>query len=480
MEKISDTPGIETDSSVNKVIEGHYCIGCGVCAAVEGSNCQIKMNVKGQYEAHTPYKDSASDTLTGLVCPFSERARSEDEIVLSLFSPEAVYHSQIGYYLNCFAGYVSEGKFRELGSSGGVAKWVLHELLLRDKVDAIVHVTPNLSPEGEEVLYRYTVCDTPNEVLNGSKSVYYPVELSEALTHIWNNDARYAVTGVPCFIKAIRLLSMKEPAFKERILYTIGLICGHLKSKAYAEMIGWQLGVPPGKLTYIDFRKKIPGKKANQKGVEVKTGLSIFPRGPEVVQNLFGADYSHGFFQYHACNFCDDVVAETADISVGDAWLPEYIPDGQGTSLVIVRQKEVARLIENAICEKRLVLNPLSPERVVESQAGGFRQRREGLAYRLNLMERNRRWYPPKRVKPKSFHINRKRKQIYDLRMKMTSRSHELFKEAKKAGEFKIFQDGMQALIDEYGRLYRPTFGYRIKRAFLRRSHRWLGWPKKF
>ncbi|TRZ89559.1 MAG: coenzyme F420 hydrogenase [Methanosarcinales archaeon] len=462
-----------------KVLAGEYCIGCGVCTAVEGSPFQIRMNRKGQYEVYIAQEGAQEDFRPVSVCPFSEQTINEDQIGRFLFAPQAVYHNHIGYYLTTYAGYVAEGKFRELGSSGGVAKWILYELLRRDKVDAVIQVTPNLSADKDGILYKYSVSNTLDDVLNGSKSAYYPVEMSEVLAHIRKHPGRYVITGVPCFVKAIRLLSVAEPIFKERIVYTVGLVCGHLKSKSYAEMIGWQLGVPPGELTYIDFRKKIPGKRANQKGVEVKTKLPLALKGPDIVQNLFGTNYNHGFFQYHACNFCDDVVGETADISVGDAWLPEYLNDGQGTSVVVIRQAEIARLVEGAIHEKRLAFQPLSPERVVESQAGGFRQRREGLAYRLQLMEKEQQWYPPKRVKAGSRHLNVKRKKIYQLRMQMTSRSHELFEQAKKAGQFKIFQEGMQLLLDQYQRLYRPTVSHRIQRAILRRTHRWLGWPKQ-
>lgn len=40
---------------------------------------------------------------------------------------------------------------------------------------------------------------------------------------------------------------------------------------------------------------------------------------------------------YKACDFCDDVFAETADIALGDAWLPEYVQDGNGTNVVVTR-----------------------------------------------------------------------------------------------------------------------------------------------
>ena len=142
-------------------------------------------------------------------------------------------------------------------------------------------------------------------------------------------------------------------------------------------MIAWQFGVAPGKLAHIDFRKKLPGARANEKGVAVESmDVETDDADPDIVQNLFGTNYNHGFFQYNACNFCDDVVGETADISVGDAWLEEYLEDGAGTNVVVVRDPVIHQLIEKAIDERRLHFEKVSADKVAESQAGGFRQRR--------------------------------------------------------------------------------------------------------
>ena len=45
---------------------------------------------------------------------------------------------------------------------------------------------------------------------------------------------------------------------------------------------------------------------------------------------FYGTHWGYNFFRYSACDACDDVFAETADISVGDAWLDGYIDDPMG------------------------------------------------------------------------------------------------------------------------------------------------------
>jgi hypothetical protein len=243
-----------------------------------------------------------------------------------------------------------------------------------------------------------------------------------------------------------------------------------MKSNRYADMIAWQMGVSPGKLTGIDFRVKVPGATAKQKGVIARGRHSKTDNSDVIiVQELFGTDYNHGLFQYKACDYCDDVVAELADLSIGDAWLPEYIPDGGGTSLIIIRDPLLHELIKYAHEDGRIRLEDLSTGQAIASQAGGFRQRREGLAYRLYLADRTGSWRPSKRIKPSAYHFNNYRRRIYEFRVRMTECSYQAFEEALAAGDFATFQQRMEPLIEKYQALYRPTFWMRVLKGIKRR-----------
>src|SRR3546814_3374610 len=77
----------------------------------------------------------------------------------------------------------------------------------------------------------------------------------------------------------------------------------------------------------VEFRLKNPARPANwyTAQLSLKDGNSLSKDWWHLVDGDWGA----GFFQNSACNFCDDVVAETADISFGDAWLEPYSSDGR-------------------------------------------------------------------------------------------------------------------------------------------------------
>ena len=371
----------ELEQLATTVVQGGYCIGCGACTAVAHSPVRMELDTFGQFQAQWSAQVSPTQQQAAVarVCPFSEVSLDEDSLARELFPADAPYHPRIGYHLGTFAGHVAEAEFRSLGSSGGVGRWIGCELLRRGRVDAVVHVQSREPTADDLLLFRYTVAREPDEVKTGAKSAYYPVEMSQVLAHLQSQPGRYAITGVPCFIKALRLLARQNPVVRERVRYTIGLICGHLKSTAYADMLAWQAGVPPGQLTSIDFRGKLPGTRANEKGVCIRGRSGPTPVAKTgIVQEFFGTNYGQGLFKYKACDYCDDVLAETADIVVGDAWLPPYVEDGRGTSVVVVRHPELLALVEEGIAAGRLDLHHLSADEVARSQDAGLRHPRKG------------------------------------------------------------------------------------------------------
>src|SRR5206468_11182672 len=94
--------------------------------------------------------------------------------------------------------------FRPNGSSGGLTSWVAAELLRTGAVDGIAHVAPTDPAAGG--LFAYRISRSLDELSAGAKSRYYPVELSQVLREIRERPGRYAIVGIPCFIKAINLL----------------------------------------------------------------------------------------------------------------------------------------------------------------------------------------------------------------------------------------------------------------------------------
>jgi coenzyme F420 hydrogenase subunit beta len=447
------------------VVDGGYCIGCGMCAALSPS-ITMQMTAYGQWQ---PVLDRngplPAPVNVAVVCPFAESAPSEDELAQRLF-PEAIPHEFIGRSISCFAGHVATGQYRSLASSGGLVSWILCRLLELGEVDAVVHVGAVSDARADSPLFEFTISNTPSEVISRAKSRYYPVQMSNVVRSMIENPMRYAVVGLPCFIKGLRLACRESQVLQSRVAHTVGIVCGHLKSTGFAEMIAWQLGVPPDSLRGIDFRTKRQDAAANDYAATV-TGLVGAEQ--KVVSaptaSLFGTNWGHGFFKYKACDFCDDVLAEIADIAVGDAWLPEYVKDSRGTSIAVVRTPFFSQLIESGVAAGDLVVDKITPDQVAASQDAGLRHRREGLAYRLAEASAKGEWVPPKRVAPDRQHLTPKKQRIYSLRAQLAELSHRAFLEAKTAGDFSVFVRKMSPLLAAYDALYAPSL---VRRCVLK------------
>lgn len=406
------------------MVAAGLCIGCGACAAGKGA---LGWDRFGQLKPQGAWTRKTGGDFPR-ICPFSPEARNEDEIAGDRFPHAPRRDALIGSFESAFVGHVAEGAFRAGGSSGGMVSWVAAELLRRGLVDGVAHVAP-ADPVGQGRFFGYRISRSVEDIGQGSRSRYYPVELSGVLEEMRSVPGRYAVVGVPCFIKALHLLRAQEPVLRERIAFTLGLFCGHMKSARLVDSFAWQLGAPMEQVRAVEYRRKDPDRPANW-----YTAHLTLADGSARWQDwwhLVDGDWGAGFFQHSACNYCDDVVAETADISFGDAWVEPYSSDGRGTNVVVVRSAEIGRIIAAAMAEGRLALEEVGAEFIANTQAAGLRQRREGLAYRLRIA-------PPrlplrKRVAPAAG-LTFRRKLVYRSRRWISASSHRLFALARRTG----------------------------------------------
>jgi len=231
-------------------------------------------------------------------------------------------------------------------------------------------------------------------VRTGAGSAYYPVEMSEVIRHVLDHPGRYVITGLPCFIKAIRLAQQRNKKLQERIVVTMGLVCGQMKSRHFTDYIA-SLAEVRGKVMDVRYRGKSPDQPANNFYFLFKTY-----EGDE--KKIFSRDgiseaWMNRWFTPNACNYCDDVFAECADVVCMDAWLPEYSRDSGGMSLVLVRSPTVQKIIGGGAA---ITLNSIPVEKIIQSQAGVMEVKRPQLKYRLYNAHQNGLKVPRKRVKP--------------------------------------------------------------------------------
>lgn len=442
----------------NTVLKYDYSYGTGVSALTD-NKIKMKINEYGEYKPYFIEEnkvDTPNDNIPlSSVEPMMDESPNESDISKELYSniPDIKFHSRLGYYGELYAGYVKEEDYRQNASSGGVGTWILKELFEKELIDGVIHVKEN-NDKDSSVLFKYDISWSLDEIKQGAKTKYYPVEMSEVLKKVRETPGRYAIIGLPAFIFSVRLLAKQDPVIKDRIKYCIGLVCGHLKSARFADSLAWQLGIKPGQIQSIDFRKKLDSRPAHRYGIEVTgnvNGKSQTVTKP--MKELVGDNWGQGFFKVNASDYTDDVMNETADITIGDAWLPEYTGDSKGTNIIIVRNPKISELIKVGNKENRLVFDEIDENKMVQSQASHFRHTQDELGYRLWMKDRNNEWRPKKRIEA-SNNLPFIRRKIQKQREILAKASHKHFKVALEHDDLDYFLNKMRPLVKKYEQYY--------------------------
>ena len=427
------------------IVRAGQCIGCGACALASPGDARMGFDRYGQLKPQGDHRFVTRRTESfARTCPFSPHALDEDDLAGRFLADAPHRDRQLGRFTASFVGHADEA-LRARGSSGGMVSWFAQSLLRTGEIDAVAHVAGAGRPGASEPMFAYRLSRTEDDLLAGARSRYFPVEMSAVLREIRRTPGRYAVIGLPCFIKAVQLIRRHDPVMRERITWTLGLFCGHMKSARMADSFAWQLGTRPSGLERLEYRFKDPSRPAHIYTVEGQL------KGGEVRRRdwrtLVDGDWGAGFFQNPACDLCDDVTAETADVAFGDAWTEPYASDGRGTNVVVARRPEAAERLREAMTIGAVSLEAVDPAFVVATQAAGFRQRREGLAHRLTWPGPSLR--PAKRVAPRR-EPDVRRRRLYEIRARLSRWSHRMMWLARRLDWPRLYLGWARAALAVY------------------------------
>lgn len=428
---------------IGEVVDEGICIGCGVCSAATNGRIQVRIGLRGHPEATLRGVAGRDIDVGNRVCPFSDSNQNETQIASALF-PNLPTDPIIGSFHTLSATRITDEEKLLQSSSGGTTTFFLEQLMNKNDIDGVLHVGKSTGSE----LFEYTLSRGVSEIRAGTKSVYYAVSLDQILLSLDKVEGRFAVVGVPCFIKALRLLCNVKPEFKPKLSVFVGLVCGHLKSRFYAESLAWQAGVEPRVLKRLDFRIKDSSQSAINYSFEAERLDGSREVKPS--RDVPDAHWGYGAFQPNACNYCDDIFAETADVVFADAWLPEYEKDWRGTNVVITRSELHEQIISEGVDTGALFRESLTREQVVASQAGNVRHRRDGLAIRLADDEAVNRKHPSKRVTGGYSHVTKSRVRLVRQRRQMSVLSFQAFAAAKGAHNLNLYLKALKPEIRKY------------------------------
>ena len=421
-------------------INNEYSVRSGVLAAVS-DKIDMGINGYGEYEYVVDEGDLTHEERSAVFAVDSTSDNSVDEDVLGgeLFSQQdGIRHTRaLGYYKDLFIGHAGD-PIRKNSSSGGMATWIALKLLEMGEIDGVIHAKN--TNDGDGILYKYGISRTPEDIKHGAKSRYYPLELSSVLREVKEKPGRYLLIGIPSFITEVRLLQQQNPIFKESIAFTIALVCGHQKTMKYAENIGWQAGMKPGDLKEINFRKKVAGTPANVYTNEV-TGLINGKETTKIISSteLTGVDWAMGFFKTKFSDYVDDAFGETADVTLGDAWLPEYQNDSRGTSIVIARNSKLSDVITKGMKDGALQLIAADDKKIASSQKGCVHHYIDEMPYRLWRQDKAGIWRPKIRTEASKSKVPFLKRRVQDMRAIFRDKSKQRYRKAVEMNNWDYF-----------------------------------------
>lgn len=408
---------------IKNLVENQLCTGCGACVS-ESKSSYMQWDDNGFL---VPKLDDTFNEKAIKICPFNPNpdveVQDEDKLA-DLFLKEAKnIDKQIGRFENTYVGYSKE--YRETSSSGGIATYVF-EQLLKQKIVDYLYIVKELKGS-----YEYQLFSDVDQIKQISKTRYIPVTLEKLFLEIDKIDGKIAISGVACFIKAIRLKQYYNPELKEKIPFLIGIICGGLKSKFFTDYLAQKSGI---KSNYHNQDYRI--KDALSTASDYSFGAYNEENDHfQIKMREVGDMWGTGLFKSLACEFCTDVTTELADISLGDAWLHPFVQDGKGNNVVVTRSKLADKLIKNGHEEGDIIIKEIILGEFISSQSGGFNHRQKAIKYKVQTIFKAR--------KIKTHYRNRfdkniawDYKRVIKLRLRTRELSLEIWKKTRSATHF--------------------------------------------
>jgi coenzyme F420 hydrogenase subunit beta len=220
------------------------------------------------------------------------------------------------------------------------------------------------------------VATTEEGIRAATGSKYCPVPANLRLREILDTDGRFALVGLPCHIHGLRLAQTRIPRLRDKVPVCIGLFCGLNMSPLGTRVALRRRGIRPEEVAELRYRGDgWPGGLM----ARLQDGRTYC----EGLYSYFGDSFSA--YEMARCTLCSDALGELADLSCGDAWLPEYTEsDDRGTSIVLVRSGSGEGLLD-AVGRTALDLAPLSAAKAARSQGNAILWKKDWLQAKASL-----------------------------------------------------------------------------------------------
>jgi coenzyme F420 hydrogenase subunit beta len=345
---------IRTPLSLEEIVEGGLCIGCGLCQAIAGADrIRIVLTPEGRERPVARARlDAATLKRINAICPGTrvEGARPEDQ---STPATPAAHDVVWGRAEHLAIGYARDPEVRFRGSTGGVLTALGQFLLTSGRVKFILQVAASgREPLRTEPRLSFDAA----AVLEAAGSRYGPAAPLVDFTELLDRAAPFALIAKPCDIGAVRNLARIDSRVDRYLRYALTFVCGGASDLTKSEEVVGELGLRPEELSLFRYRGNgCPGPTR----LETQDGRSF-----ELTYQDMWEDEATWRIQPR-CKICPDAIGESADLAASDVW-PGGSPAGEdeGFNGIIVRTQRGLELYRAALEAGAIA---------VESRPVGFR-----------------------------------------------------------------------------------------------------------
>lgn len=355
--------------SVEDVVAGGLCIGCGLCESLAPDRIEMVMTAEGRERPRLrgPLAGEAWRRIES-ACPGTRIAGVPSDSV----SPRASVDLVWGPIIRLVEGHAVDPEVRYRGSSGGVLTALGQYLLDSGRVEAIVHVAASrqapMRSSGQVSFDRV-------QVLESAGSRYGPAAPLRDLMTIVDQGRPFALIGKPCDVSAVRSLARSEPRLAAQLRYVLTMLCGGASDLQKSRDVLTQFGLPECEVSLFRYRGYgSPGLTRIQAHDGRETTLTYEKMWEDEA----------GWRIQSRCKVCPDAIGEVADIVAGDMW-PDGIPpeDDEGFNAVFVRSEVGMELFEAAVAAGVLAVGEEIPVRRMDNFQPHQVEKKRAVAARL-------------------------------------------------------------------------------------------------
>ena len=303
-------------NNINEIKASHLCYGCGTCNVVCGHQA-----ITMQYDnigRLLPMIDESKCINCGLCynhCP------SLDLKGIQLPDTEDKY---IGHVENVYIGKATDERIYKNSQSGGLVTATLKYLFESGKIDAAIMCRVEDAVEYTPQAVVITSCE---ELYDCQKSSYVPIDIVSAITAAERYHS-IAVVGTGCHIQGIRALQNFNKKYREKVKFTLGLICDRTLCKTATDVLyGDYFKGATKRMVWRD--KSVNYKNAR---ILIKTSDNRTKQVPTWKRHALKDPFTNP-----RCRVCFDKLNTGADIVFGDPWGMSNVDWNGGMSLVIPR-----------------------------------------------------------------------------------------------------------------------------------------------